>query len=106
MKQIIDKAKEDFDYVIIDTPPAGLLSDSVYLIQQVDASIFVLNTRTSSKKVVTFIENLIVDNNLSNLLLLLNGVARPGRRYYYQGYGYSYGYGYGYGYGKGHSYRK
>lgn len=50
MRDIINKAKEEFDYVIIDTPPAGLLSDSVYLIQNVDASIFVLNTRSSTKR--------------------------------------------------------
>ena len=101
MKEIIEQAKTMFDYVIIDSPPAGLLSDSVYLIQYVDASIFVLNTRTSTKRVITFVENIIESNKLSNVLLLLNGVARPGKRYYYQGYGYSYGYGYGYGYGKG-----
>lgn len=99
LKEIIDRAKQDFDYVIIDTPPAGLLSDSVYLIQHVDASIFVLNTRSSDKKVINFIESVMQENNINNILLLLNGVPRPGRRYYYQGYGYSYGYGYGYGYG-------
>lgn len=102
MKELIDRAKKDFDYVIIDTPPAGLLSDSVYLIQQVDASIFVLNTRTSSKKVITFVENIIENNQLHNVLLLLNGISRAGKRYYYEGYGYSYGYGYGYGYGRGY----
>lgn len=102
MKEIIDRAKSDFDYVIIDTPPAGLLSDSLYLIQQVDASIFVLNTKTSTKKVVSFIESVIETNNLKNVLLLLNGVSRGVRKYYYQGYGYSYGYGYGYGYGQGY----
>ncbi len=103
---MIDFAKANFDFVIIDTPPAGLLSDSVYLLQYVDASIFVLNTKTSSKKVITFIENLIEDNNLKNINLLLNGVKKLGTRYYYQGYGYSYGYGYGYGYGKGYGYKK
>lgn len=102
MKDLINFAKQNFDYVIIDTPPAGLLSDSVYLIQHVDASIFVLNTRSSTKKVISFIEELIENNNLKNIHLLLNGVKNMGRRYYYQGYGYSYGYGYGYGYGKGY----
>lgn len=99
MKQMIARTKQEFDYVIIDTPPAGLLSDSVYLIQQVDASIFVLNTKSSNKKVISFVESVIENNQLKNVLLLLNGVARAGRRYYYEGYGYSYGYGYGYGYG-------
>lgn len=102
MKEILDQAKQEFDYVIVDTPPAGLLSDSLYLIQHVDASIFVLNSRTSDKKVISFIENVIEVNKLKNVLLLLNGVARARKRYYYQGYGYSYGYGYGYGYGKGY----
>jgi capsular exopolysaccharide synthesis family protein len=106
MQEIIRKAKEQFDYVIIDTPPAGLLSDSIYLIQNVDASIFVLNTRTSTKRVITFVENLIENNSLKNIFLLLNGVSRPSKRYYYQGYGYNYGYGYGYGYGKGQGYKK
>jgi Mrp family chromosome partitioning ATPase len=104
MKEIIDRAKVDFDYVIIDTPPAGLLSDSLYLIQQVDASIFVLNTRTSNKSVVNFIETVSEANQLKNVLLLLNGVARAGKKYYYQGYGYSYGYGYGYRYGYSRGY--
>jgi len=106
LKEIINRAKEEFDYVIIDTPPAGLLSDSVYLIQNVDASIFVLNTRTSTKRVITFLEEVIEVNKIKNIVLVLNGVAQIGKRYYYQGYGYSYGYGYGYGYGKGQGYRK
>ncbi|MBA2611529.1 MAG: polysaccharide biosynthesis tyrosine autokinase [Bacteroidetes bacterium] len=106
LKELIDKAKQDFDFVIIDTPPAGLLSDSIYLVQQVDATIFVLNTKSSSKRVITFMENVIEANGLKNVLLVLNGISRMGKRYYYQGYGYSYGYGYGYGYGKGYGFKK
>lgn len=106
MRELIARAKAEFDYVIIDTPPAGLLSDSIYLIQNVDASIFVLNARSSTKKVITFLENVIEANNLKNVLLILNGVSVSKKRYYYQGYGYSYGYGYGYGYGGGKGYKK
>ncbi len=106
LKELIDRAKQDFDFVIIDTPPAGLLSDSIYLVQQVDATIFVLNTKSSSKRVITFMENVIEANGLKNVLLVLNGISRLGKRYYYQGYGYSYGYGYGYGYGKGYGFKK
>ena len=99
-------AKSEFDCVIIDTPPAGILSDSIFLIQYADASIFVLNTHSSTKKGINFLEEVIESNNLKNVMLVLNGVVSPGKRYYYQGYGYSYGYGYGYGYGKGQGYRK
>ncbi|MBX3165644.1 MAG: polysaccharide biosynthesis tyrosine autokinase [Bacteroidetes bacterium] len=107
MKELIEKAKSEFDCVIIDTPPAGLLSDSIYLMQYVNTSVFVLNTQSSTKKVITFLEDIVQANKISNILLLLNGVTGfTKRRYYYQGYGYSYGYGYGYGYGKGYGYRK
>jgi hypothetical protein len=51
-------------------------------------------------------ENVIEANNLKNMLIVLNGITRLGKRYYYQGYGYSYGYGYGYGYGKGYGFKK
>ena len=101
LQDFITRAKNDFDFVIIDTPPAGLLSDSLYLIQYADASIFVLNTRSTNKKVVNFVEEVIAANNLKHVHLLLNGVVNAKRKYYYQGYGYSYGYGYGYGYGRG-----
>jgi len=95
LKEIIAKAKAEFDYVIIDTPPAGLLSDSIYLMQFVDSSIFVLNTKTSNKKSLTFLEETMSGNRIKNVSLVLNGVAKIGKKYYYQGYGYSYGYNYG-----------
>jgi tyrosine-protein kinase Etk/Wzc len=106
MRGLIEHAKSNFDYVVIDSPPAGLLSDSVYLMQFVDATLFVLNAASSTRKTVSFVHELIENNKLKNLLFILNGVRGSGKRYYYKGYGYSYGYGYGYGYGKGQGYQK
>lgn len=106
IREMINTLKQQFDYIIIDTPPAGILSDSIYLLQYADTSIFVLNTKSSTKKVITFVESVIRDNNIKNMLLVLNGTSRRAKRYYYQGYGYSYGYGYGYGYGKGYGHKK
>jgi capsular exopolysaccharide synthesis family protein len=106
LKDLIGYAKENFDYVIIDSPPAGLLSDSVFLMQYVDSTLFVLNANTSTRKTISFVHEVRENNNIQNLLFILNGVRNLGKRYYYKGYGYSYGYGYGYGYGKGYGYRK
>lgn len=100
LKEIIDRTKKEFDIVIIDTPPAGLLSDSIYLIQYVDSSIFVLNTKTSTKRTLQQLEGIIETNRLQHVSLVLNSVKRLEKRYYYHGYGYSYGYGYGYGLGQ------
>jgi Mrp family chromosome partitioning ATPase len=90
---LIEELKAKFDYVVIDTPPAGLLSDSIYLMQYIDTTIFVLNAASSTKKVVKFVENIVVDNKIKNLFFVLNGVTKSMKRYYYQGYGYGYGYG-------------
>lgn len=106
LKELINYAKESYDQVIIDSPPAGLLSDSVYLMQYADATLFVLNANSSTRKTVQFVQELKQSNNLKNLLFVLNGVRNISKRYYYKGYGYSYGYGYGYGYGKGQGYNK
>lgn len=106
LKEMLMYCKEHYDYVVVDTPPAGLLSDSVYLMQHVDTSIFVLNANTTTKRVINFVHTLVQNNNINNMVLTLNGVRNLNRRYYYKGYGYSYGYGYGYGYGKGYGYRK
>ncbi|MBN8692473.1 MAG: polysaccharide biosynthesis tyrosine autokinase [Bacteroidetes bacterium] len=109
LKELIIRCKENYDYVIIDTPPAGLLSDAIYLMQFVDASLFVLNTKSANKKVVNFVQHLVDANKIKNMFLILNGVRSLSGKYYYKGYGYTYGYGYGYGYGKGYgqgSYKK
>jgi capsular exopolysaccharide synthesis family protein len=106
LRELIEYCKANYDYVVIDTPPAGLLSDAVYLMQYVDTPIFVLNTDYATKRVIDFIHGLTQNNGINNMVLTLNGVKNIGRRYYYKGYGYSYGYGYGYGYGKGYGYKK
>lgn len=106
LKGLIDNAKANFDFVVIDSPPAGLLSDSVYLMQYADTIMFVLNAASSTRKTISFVHDLVESNKLKNLLFILNGVRGSGKRYYYKGYGYSYGYGYGYGYGKGQGYQK
>lgn len=100
LKELILYCKNNFNFVIIDTPPAGILSDAVYLMQYVEASIFVLNTAHATKRIINFVHNMVEENNLQNVYFLLNGVKAISRKYYYKGYGYTYGYGYGYkGYG-------
>lgn len=100
LKEIIDFGKANYDYVVIDTPPAGLISDSIFLMQYSDISLFVLNTRFATKRIVAGITELVETNKTKHFAFILNGVRRKRARYYYNRYGYGYGYGsYGYGYG-------
>jgi capsular exopolysaccharide synthesis family protein len=108
LKDILFYGKANYDYTIIDTPPAGLISDSIYLMQYADISLFVLNTKYANKQIVNFVDELTETNKVHNFAYILNGVRRRNIGYYYSkyGYGYGYGYGHGYGYGYGYSYKK
>ncbi len=99
LKEVIDYGVANYDYVVIDTPPAGLISDSIYLMQYADISLFVLNTKFATKRIVSGINELVENNNIQHFSFILNGVRRNRARYYYNKYGYGYGYGGGYGYG-------
>lgn len=101
MDELFDNLNQLYDYVIIDTPPIGLISDALSLQKFSDSNIFVLNTKFSRKKEVNYINDMVEENDLKNVGLILNGVRVNKWRYYYSkySYGYSYGYGYGYGYG-------
>lgn len=109
LKEIFDYASQIYDYVIIDTPPVGLITDALVMIKHVDATLFVLNTRFASKDHVKNVLELYESNPTQNFGFILNGVRIKKSKYYYNtnygyGYRYAYGYGSGYGYGNGYGY--
>ncbi|MDQ3190824.1 MAG: polysaccharide biosynthesis tyrosine autokinase [Bacteroidota bacterium] len=100
LQNILDYGKQHYDYVIIDTPPIGLITDALVLMKYSDATLFVLNTQYAKKEYVKNAEEIIAANGIKNFGFLLNGVKMKKSKYYYNySYGYKYGYGKGYGYG-------
>jgi len=105
MRIFLEKAKNDFDYVIIDTPPIAIVTDALLLASYVDLNLFIVRQRYSSRSTVEMIDQLYRRGELKNLAIIINdinltGYYGYGMRYgYYLGYGYSYGYNY---YGKGY----
>ena len=84
-----------YDYIIIDTPPVGIVSDAMMLMNLADINIFILRENYSKKEYMKTINDYYVQGKVKNLCVLLND-AGTNHRYGY-GYGYSYGY-HGYGY--------
>ena len=101
LQNLLEFGRQNYDYIIIDTPPVGLISDALVLMKYADATLFVLNTHLAKKEYVKNAEELVITNGIKNFGFLLNGVKMKKSRYYYN---YSYGYKYGYGYGKGYGY--
>lgn len=103
LEKIMEYAKQHFEYVIIDTPPVGLISDALVLMKHADISLFVLNTKFASKESIQNAHDIVNMNQLKHFGFILNGVKRKRSKYYYNKYSYGYGYGYGASYGYGDS---
>ena len=101
VKDILQYGREHYDYVIVDTPPLGLISDALILMSLADINLFVLNTRFAYKESIRYIQELVYNNKIKNFAFVLNNVKRKRSKYYYNRYGYGYYGGYGYGYGSG-----
>ena len=97
-KMLVDVRKE-YDYVILDTSPVGLVADAFLLDKYADMSLFILRHKYSYKTTVQYIERLFTDKRFNNLGIIVNGIIDTEGMGYGYGYGYGYSYGYGYGYG-------
>ncbi|MEZ4791837.1 MAG: polysaccharide biosynthesis tyrosine autokinase [Flavobacteriales bacterium] len=109
LEQLFTEAAKEFDYVLVDTPPVGLITDALLMARFVDATLFVVNTRFASKDHVSNALEVLQANPSKNTGFILNGVRIKKSKYYYNtnyGYGYRYAYGYGTGYGYGYGYGK
>ncbi|MBL7846701.1 MAG: polysaccharide biosynthesis tyrosine autokinase [Cyclobacteriaceae bacterium] len=92
---------EQFDFVIIDTPPLALVTDAFVISKFVNHTVFVLRQNYSPKEFVRSIHEYYQSGKLKNMSILLNDIYKSGLGYGYgQGYAYHYGYSYGYGYGR------
>lgn len=114
LKTVFDLLSEEYDYIILDTAPVGLVTDTLQLARYANVSCFVCRADYTPKANLALLDSLARENKLPNACTVLNGVDMSKRKYgYYYGYGrygkygrYGYGkYGYSrYGYGNYGSY--
>jgi capsular exopolysaccharide synthesis family protein len=100
MKDFIERAKKDFDYIIIDTPPIAIVTDALLIAPYVDMYLLVVRQRYTSKNTLELIQELYKNGTLKNLGIVINDINLSG----YYGYGLRYGYSMGYGYSYGYNY--
>ena len=110
LHEIIEMLKQQYDYVILDTAPVGLVSDTLQIARYANVNCYVCRADYTPKTNIGLLNTLAEEEKLKNVCLILNGVDMSKKKYgYYYGYGkygkygrYGYGrYGYGkYGYGK------
>ena len=111
LEKAIETLKTNFDYVILDTAPVGMVTDTLLIGRTADLSVYVCRADYTRKAEFTLVNELSENKKLPNLCVAINGLDLQKKKYgYYYGYGkygkyYGYGkrYGYGYGYGEKHT---
>ena len=97
--ELFAQLKELYDYIIVDTPPVGLVTDAFLLMKYSDANIYIVRQGHTDKNIFASIIQDIEQRGLK-VNIVINGVHQEGG-YGYGRYHYGYGYGYGYSYGGG-----
>ena len=98
MSELIDELKAIYDYIILDTPPVGLVSDALELAQYCDATLYIVRQNVTKKGMLSVVNEKHKRGELHNISIVLNDFQNKSK----YGYGYNYGYGYG-SYEEGHS---
>lgn len=93
LDELIRDLREQFDYILIDTAPVGLVSDSLILDRITDVNLYVVRADYTPKKNIEDASIIYQENKLKNMYFILNSIDYNKRSYRY-GYGKKYGYGY------------
>jgi len=94
MKELLKDLSERFDYVLIDTPPIGLVSDALLLREFVDNILVVIRDKYTQKGMVKSLENMYSNGELKKASIIFNGVKQRRKYYGYGGYYYTKNQGY------------
>jgi len=95
VQTMFDYVRTKYDYIIVDTAPIGMVTDTLLLSKYADAFVYVVRAYYLDRRLLSVAEDLYKEKRLPNMAILINGTDKE------KGYGYGYGYGYG-GYGYGH----
>jgi len=87
MKELLSDLKTKYDYVILDTPPIGLVSDALELVEYCDVTLFVVRQNLTKKSMLSLVNEKLKKGELTNVSIILNGFENKAK------YGYTYGYG-------------
>ncbi len=74
LEQMINELKKTYEYIILDTPPVGLLSDALVMMKYSDLNLYVLKASYSKKDFVDIAHQIMEKNNIKSLSFILNNV--------------------------------
>ena len=84
----IEQAQTEFDYIIVDTAPTLLVTDTMLISQYADLTLFVIRAGFTDKRLIEFSKNLNSSKKLYNMAYVLNDVGTGKTKDYNYGHGY------------------
>ncbi len=88
--EFMQTAKQNYDYVIVDTPPTVLVTDTIMISKYADVTLYITRAGHTDVRLIEHIKDLKKHDKLKNIGIVMNGLIEKGA------YTYNYGYGYGY----------
>lgn len=96
MKEFLNHLENEFEIVIMDTPPIGLVSETMDLLRFSDVNLYIVRQNYTHKKYLLMINDLYANDQIGNIYAVFNGMKAGGDVYDFGGYNYGYGYNYSY----------
>ena len=87
--EIVQYGKQHYDYVLVDTAPVSLVTDTLLLTESADLTMYVVRAHYLDKRMLAVPKEMYIQNRIKNMSMVINDVD------FSKGYGYGYGYGYG-----------
>ena len=88
LETVITILKDSYDYILIDTAPVGLVTDTLQVGRVVDATIYMCRADYTPKSSFDLVNSLSVEKKLPNMAIVINGIDMSKKKYgYYYGYG-------------------
>ena len=86
---LIEELKKTYDFVVLDSAPVMLVSDTLHLVENADVVLYTVKSDFTDKEMLNFADGFKRDNGIKDLVFVLNNVKPENTRY-----GKKYGYGY------------
>lgn len=90
-EKFMEEVKKEFDYIIVDTAPTMLVTDTLLISQQADLTLFISRSGVTEKRLLEFSKELHKTKKLKNMAYVLNAVGSGKAKDYNYGYGVGYG---------------
>ena len=88
LEMVIDILKANYDYILIDTAPVGLVTDTLQVGRVIDATIYMCRADYTPKSSFDLVNSLSQEKKLPNMAIVINGIDMSKKKYgYYYGYG-------------------